>query len=315
MIKLKDHDNYYIEVDIEFAREYGVNEAMMAGKLLRLQKYLTGRVDEHGAKWIRLTLEEWEREVPMGRRTIQRTIKQLEEKGIFLKRTFAGRSLWYRLNPTYVGGQNSDMPKMASPSGQNGHMQVDKMASPSGQNGQLPKSFPNSSLVSSFTQNGDYDNLPEAVKTQITAEANDDDWQLLRGGLKRRKYDLEQPFGSGTRLNDIRARYRKMVPPPGETKAEWIAHLFGVLDDKPGEVRWSYIMSIMDALIKAGSLAAHRQSFKDKYGRKQNGRNGNGNKSGWTNGDGFDAEAEKNRRNNAKLGSYNPFTGERTPAG
>jgi len=193
---------------------------------------------------------------------------------------------------------------------------VSKMDSPSVQNGQLPKSFPNSSLVHSFKENDDYDNLPEAVKARITAEANDEDWQLLRRGLKRRKYDLEQPFGSGTRLNDIRARYRKMSPPPGETMAEWIMYLFGVIDDKPGEVRWSYIMRIMDALIDAGSLAAHKQAFRSKYGREKNGRNnGNKNGNGWTNGNGLDRTAEENMRRNAKLGAFNPFTGERTPAG
>ena len=101
--KLKSPDSHFVQIDIEFAKEHGLNEAIMAGKMLRLQEYLTGATDDNGIKWIRLTLEEWQKELPfLGEMTIRRTIENLETNSIFLSTTFTGRSKWYRLNPDYL---------------------------------------------------------------------------------------------------------------------------------------------------------------------------------------------------------------------
>ena len=103
--KLKNSDSHFIQVDIQFAKEHGLNEATLAGKMLRLQENLTGVTDDDGIKWIRLTLEEWCNELPfLGEMTIRRTIESLESKQIFLSTTFTGRSKWYRLNPDFIEG-------------------------------------------------------------------------------------------------------------------------------------------------------------------------------------------------------------------
>ncbi len=140
--KLLDEDNYFIQVDIEFARYYGVNEAMMAGKLKRLQEKLQGKTDSQGNKWVRLTLLEWEKELPIKGMTIRRTIESLVTHKVFLSRTFAGRSKWYRLNPVSV--QNEQIQPDATV--QNEHTDCSKCTDTTVQNEQLPIVLSNSPL-------------------------------------------------------------------------------------------------------------------------------------------------------------------------
>lgn len=133
-IKYSPPENHYIQLDIAFATAYGVNEALLFDKLYRLQNQFEGKVDDKGNKWVRLTYDEWEKEIPfLSRNTIIRTTEHLEETGIFLSSVFFGRSKWYRCNPEYIQ------------STQNEQTHLPKMGKPSTQNGKLPNSSPNSS--------------------------------------------------------------------------------------------------------------------------------------------------------------------------
>ncbi len=152
MAKLKSPDSYFIQVDIEFANAHGLNESVLAGKMLRLQEKLTGIIDDNGTKWIRLTLAEWLEELPfMSAMTIRRTIEELESKNILLSTIFTGRSKWYRLNPENVEDDQQEV------SVQNEHIhnvsvQNEQIGSDvSVQNEQLPRV---SSLLDSFSEEG-----------------------------------------------------------------------------------------------------------------------------------------------------------------
>lgn len=136
-VKYIPPENHYIILDIAFATAYGVNEALLFGKLFRLQYEWAGKVDVDGQKWVRLTYEEWKNELPfLSKNTIIRTIEKLEESEILLSKVFSGRSKWYRCNPEYISLDLST---------QNGQMQLPKMGRSTTQNGLLPKSFPKSS--------------------------------------------------------------------------------------------------------------------------------------------------------------------------
>jgi hypothetical protein len=143
--KYNPPDNKYITLDIEFAAEYGVNEALVFAKLHRLQAEWTGFTGGDGIKWVRLTYEEWERELPfLSRNTIIRTLKSLVESGLIFETVFSGRSKWYRFNPSYVNGTTQNGQTASDATTQNEQTGLPKMGSPSTQNEQLPKSFPNS---------------------------------------------------------------------------------------------------------------------------------------------------------------------------
>lgn len=138
VIQYSPPENRYIQLDIAFATEYGTNEAIIFAKLYRLQKEWTGFTDEKGNKWIRLTYDEWENELPfISRNTIIRTLESMETKKLTFSTVFKGRSKWYRCNPDFVSTQNGYLPKMGKTSTQNG---------------QLPNSLPNSSFSSSFQE-------------------------------------------------------------------------------------------------------------------------------------------------------------------
>jgi hypothetical protein len=105
-VKYIDPESFYIKIQIDFATAYGVNVAILTGKLYRLERELTGKTDDEGLKWIRLSNPEWQAELPFfSEATIKRTISDAEALTILLSRTFAGRCKWYRLNPAFVSGQ------------------------------------------------------------------------------------------------------------------------------------------------------------------------------------------------------------------
>lgn len=137
--KLKDPDSHFIQIDINFAKEFGVNEAIMAGKALRLIDKLVGAKDDDGNKWVRLTLEEWRKELPfLSEMTIRRTLESLEDKKIFLSTTFSGRSKWYRINPNFVeSGHNTSVQNE-----QKHYGNCSKRTDTSVQNEQLPRVHP-----------------------------------------------------------------------------------------------------------------------------------------------------------------------------
>lgn len=137
-------ENHYIQVDILFAKRYGLNEAILFDKLIRLLGRFEGTLDENGNKWVRMTLVEWMEELPfLESRTIRRVIANAEKIGLIFSRTFNGRCKWYRCNPIYI-----------ATTGQKGQLQVDKMDISSGQNGQLPISSPISNPISKDKPNG-----------------------------------------------------------------------------------------------------------------------------------------------------------------
>lgn len=143
MTALLDYDKYFIQFQIDFATEHGLNEAIIAGKMQRLERNLTGQTDEAGAKWVRMTLEEWAIELPFWSvPTIHRAIASCVGKGIFLSRTFTGRSKWYRLNPDFVASPEAGKGPPPDVSDQNDHIPAEPMRSKrsdvSDQNDQLP---------------------------------------------------------------------------------------------------------------------------------------------------------------------------------
>ena len=178
--KLRDSDSYFVQVDIQFAKENGLNEAIVAGKLLRLQDKLPGATDAAGVKWVRLTLAEWVKELPfMGEMTIRRTIESLKKKTILLVTTFHGqnRSKWYRINPEFLDEnasvQNEQMPPKSEASVQNeqiASVQNEQMASV--QNEQLPiilRSYINKVVVVEdlATRHNDFARVCEAYQYEI----------------------------------------------------------------------------------------------------------------------------------------------------
>ena len=118
IVRLKAPNQYFIQVDIEFAVAYGFNEATLAGKMMRLEDRMRGKFDKDGDKWIRMTLSDWAKEFPFwSDSTIRRTIESVTEKKIILTRTFRGRAKWYRLNPVFDGratAQNEQIPGKTS---------------------------------------------------------------------------------------------------------------------------------------------------------------------------------------------------------
>lgn len=135
MVKHSLSENHFVQLDIAFATEYGVNVTLLFTKLRRLGEHWEGHIDEKGKHWVRLTLEEWEAELPfLKSRTIRRTIEECEEKSLILSIIFEGRSKWYRCNPKYLHNV----------SGQNDNCYLANLDTSSGQNGQLPISSPTS---------------------------------------------------------------------------------------------------------------------------------------------------------------------------
>ena len=191
--KLRDSDSYFVQVDIQFAKENGLNEAIVAGKLLRLQDKLPGATDAAGVKWVRLTLAEWVKELPfMGEMTIRRTIESLKKKTILLVTTFhgQGRSKWYRVNPEFLDEnasvQNEQMPPKSEASVQN-----EQIASV--QNEQLPiilRSYINKVVVVEdlATRHNDFARVCEAYQyeigglSQTVSDALNDDLKIYPAG-------------------------------------------------------------------------------------------------------------------------------------
>jgi hypothetical protein len=138
-VKYSPPENHYITLDIVFATEYGVNPALLFAKLHRLQSEWKGHIDENGDKWVRLTLEEWEAELPFIKRmTIRRTIEECESNGLILSTVFERRSKWYRCNPDYV------LHNVSVQNEQIDNEYMFKLNTLSVQNEQLPNSLPNS---------------------------------------------------------------------------------------------------------------------------------------------------------------------------
>lgn len=114
-VKYIDPESFYIKTQIDFACAYGVNVAILTSKLYRLERGLTGKVDDQGCKWIRMSSQEWLAELPFwSEATIKRTIGDAQTLSILLTRNFAGRCKWYRLNPNFVSGQFDAIPKSNS---------------------------------------------------------------------------------------------------------------------------------------------------------------------------------------------------------
>lgn len=214
--KYSPPENHYIQLDISFATAYGVNEALLFDKLYRLQDQFEGKVDDKGNKWVRLTYDEWENEVPfLSRNTIIRTIEHLEETGIFLSIIFAGRSKWYRCNPDYV---QSHLPKMGKSSTQNG---------------QLPNSSPNSSLIfdEEEIQAGKYTPqqiafgyLAKVCKIDLGLLSKKQEGQLGRESSRLIKAGVDPPeierFGEWWYKNDWRGQ-KGQPPGPSQVSENW----------------------------------------------------------------------------------------------
>lgn len=89
--------NFFIPLYVDLARDIGINEALFLAKLSKLLVDLEGRVDDAGQKWIRMTFDEWARELPFDRRTVIRIVKSVKKQELVETRTFRNRSLWYRI--------------------------------------------------------------------------------------------------------------------------------------------------------------------------------------------------------------------------
>lgn len=137
---IKETTSHYITAHNDFAVEHGLNEAILFDKLVRLQQYLEGKIDNQGNKWVRMQNTDWKNELPFwSQMTIRRVIESCESakdnyECLIFSRTFTGRCKWYRVNPTY----------RKSVTVQNEQLQVFKVNSPNVQNEQLPNSFPTS---------------------------------------------------------------------------------------------------------------------------------------------------------------------------
>lgn len=146
-VKFNPPENHYIQLDIQFATQYGVNEALLFAKLYRVEKEWHGFKDKQGIKWVRLTYDEWLKETPFfSRNTIIRTLDSLVDQGLICARVFNGRSKWYRCNQDYVNltTQNGYIEQdYDNTTTQNGQKQLPKMGTSTTQNGLLPKSLPN----------------------------------------------------------------------------------------------------------------------------------------------------------------------------
>lgn len=130
MVKHSLSENHFVQLDIAFAIEYGVNVTLLFTKLRRLGEHWEGHTDEKGKHWVRLTYEEWEAELPfLSRNTIIRAIEKAEKNGLIKSTVFQGRVKWYRCNPEYMNNAstqsaNSHLPKMGTSSTQNGYLPI-----------------------------------------------------------------------------------------------------------------------------------------------------------------------------------------------
>ncbi|TCK03277.1 UNVERIFIED_ORG: replication initiation and membrane attachment protein [Anoxybacillus amylolyticus] len=123
------------------AKEIGLNEAIV---LQQLHYWLQESNNERdGHRWVYNTYEDWQKQFPFWSiRTIRRTIKNLENKGIvisdYLNSMKIDKTKWYRIDyerlEEIVSEENDMWPdhvaKMASRDGQNGHIHMAKMATP-----------------------------------------------------------------------------------------------------------------------------------------------------------------------------------------
>ncbi|MED3747587.1 DnaD domain protein [Geobacillus stearothermophilus] len=123
------------------AKEIGLNEAII---LQQLHYWLQESNNERdGHRWVYNTYEDWQKQFPFWSiRTIRRTIKNLENKGIvisdYLNSMKIDKTKWYRIDyerlEEIVSEENDMWPdhvaKMASRDGQNGHIHMAKMATP-----------------------------------------------------------------------------------------------------------------------------------------------------------------------------------------
>ncbi|MED3782831.1 DnaD domain protein [Geobacillus stearothermophilus] len=123
------------------AKEIGLNEAII---LQQLHYWIQESNNERdGHRWVYNTYEDWQKQFPFWSiRTIRRTIKNLENKGIvisdYLNSMKIDKTKWYRIDyerlEEIVSEENDMWPdhvaKMASRDGQNGHIHMAKMATP-----------------------------------------------------------------------------------------------------------------------------------------------------------------------------------------
>ncbi|RLQ00460.1 DnaD domain protein [Geobacillus stearothermophilus] len=123
------------------AKEIGLNEAIV---LQQLHYWLQESNNERdGHRWVYNTYQDWQKQFPFWSiRTIRRTIKNLENKGIvisdYLNSMKIDKTKWYRIDyerlEEIVSEENDMWPdhvaKMASRDGQNGHIHMAKMATP-----------------------------------------------------------------------------------------------------------------------------------------------------------------------------------------
>ncbi|QOR83826.1 DnaD domain protein [Geobacillus stearothermophilus] len=123
------------------AKEIGLNEAIV---LQQLHYWLQESNNERdGHRWVYNTYQDWQKQFPFWSiRTIRRTIKNLENKGIvisdYLNSMKIDKTKWYRIDyerlEEIVSKENDMRPdhvaKMASRDGQNGHIHMAKMATP-----------------------------------------------------------------------------------------------------------------------------------------------------------------------------------------
>ncbi|ABO68197.1 DnaD domain protein [Geobacillus thermodenitrificans] len=123
------------------AKEIGLNEAIILQQLHYWLQESDNKRD--GYRWVYNTYEDWQKQFPFWSiRTIRRTIKNLENKGIvisdYLNSMKIDKTKWYRIDyerlEEIVSEENDMWPdhvaKMASRDGQNGHIHMAKMATP-----------------------------------------------------------------------------------------------------------------------------------------------------------------------------------------
>ena len=199
--KLINENANYLRFEEELACYVGLSESVVLQKLYRLmQKGDWGRVVD-GAKWIRMSLPDWENELPfLDESTIRRTLDNLVGDNLVRTAVYEGRCKWYTIDVALVQALDGPVERISNRlakrrlsatqatekrvsvqngqienegvSVQNGQIICPKWTDVSVQNGQLPRLLSND--PSKVSPNGESGPEPLEVRGKPKSRASPD---------------------------------------------------------------------------------------------------------------------------------------------
>lgn len=267
----------------------GVNEAIILQKLYYLMQLDNFGKMHSGYKYIRMTTEEWIKELPfLDAGQIKTAIKNLTGDGFLFSTTFTGRSKWYTILQTIeelsepveriklriekrkiaakasVDKRSNDTMEQSVPIECNGTKCSDTMeqsvpiigtkCSTSNQ----PSFHPSEPII-----NGDFEN---SQFQPLDANYGKLSTLLLSNGLMLNQFTVKD-------FNEI---YDTAKPPENETLYEWYEYALTVAS-RNNALTLNYVFTVVESIIKSGNLAAHKLKINNaKQYKSQNNGNGNG---------------------------------------